>query len=340
MIVYNKRREALEVTVRLAQQEDAPDIIALLIKQHGACHPNADLYNTDFLRTAIAGGDIYVAVAELENGLLLGIAGANRKNQFAGALELGMMTIHPDYRGFGMGKHLSSFLLESLTRDAYACNYCHCMSLDIASQKISTDLGFRITGMILNCYRTDPRSENFSGLDIPFKHTLVVVCRAGSKRDAGPLYAPLAHTGYIDGVYDGLGVAYTLMEDQNRTPEGPASVRTVTLSEKHRYCEVLAKRIGPDFERILEDILDRYGHLEGQTFNVLINLNDSSASWACRLLEEWGFFFTGIHPLSGPCEYIIFHCSLRLPVPFDRIAVLPEFTEGFAYIRSRYDRSR
>jgi hypothetical protein len=193
--------------------------------------------------------------------------------------------------------------------------------------------------MLLNCYRTDPRAENLSGLDIPLKHTLVVACQARSKRDAGPLYAPLVHAGYIAGVYDGLGAAYTLM-DQDKTPEGPASACTVTLAEKHRYCEVLAQRIGPDFERIVEEILNRYGHLEGQTFNVLINLNDPSASWACRLLEERGGVFAGIHPLAGPCEYMIFHCSPGLAVPFDRIAILPEFAGGFAYIRNQYERRR
>jgi GNAT superfamily N-acetyltransferase len=337
MTLYNKRREAMEVTIRLARQEDVPDIITLLIKQHGNYYPNADFYNTDFLRGAIKKEELYVAVAELENGLVAGITGANKKNQFAGALELNMLTIRPSHRGFALGKRLLSFLLETLHPETYTCTYTHCMSLDVISQKICADLGCNITGALLNCYRVDAHAENFSGLDLPVKHNLVVTCLAEGKKDAGPLYAPPAHAAYITGVYDALGAAYTLM-DREGTPGSSPSVCTVIQIEEHRYCEIFAEKIGPDFEGILEDALKQYAPLEKQSFNVFINLNDPAAPRACVFLGERGFSFAGIHPLSGLYEYIIFHYSPALAISFDRIAVLPGFAKNFAYIRDRYER--
>ncbi|MDR2617988.1 MAG: hypothetical protein LBC62_03870 [Treponema sp.] len=335
MTLYNKRREALEVTIRLAVQEDVPDIITLLIKQHGNYYANVDLYSADFVRRVIKNRDLSIAVAECAGGLIAGMAGANGKTRFAGTLEWVMLTIRPSCRGFDIGRRLLSFLRQTLERDLYSCIYGHCMSLDTASQGIMAGLGFRMTGAILNCYRFDTHAENFAGLDLPDKHRLLVVCLLGTKKHAGVLYVPDEHREYIQAVYEALGAEYTL--DKEAKPSGTTAV-TVTQNNEHRYCEVFAEETGPDFEKTLKDTLEQYGALEQQSFNVFINLNDPAAPGACRILEDRGFFFAGLHALSGACEYMIFHYSPALAVPFDRIAVLPGYAGEFAYIRDQYEK--
>jgi hypothetical protein len=334
MKVYNKRQEELEVDIRLAQREAVPDIISLLIKQHGNYYPYTDLYSMDFVGRAIDNKDLYMVVAELTNGLVAGMTGANSKTQFAGALEWIMLTIRPACRGFGMGRYLISYLQQVLPPELFTCVYGHCMSLDTASQGILASLGHRITGAFLNCYRLDTHAENLSGMILPFKHNLIVTCLPGNKKDAGPLYAPPAHAGYIRGVYDTLGVTYSIREDGIQPP-GPSSVCSVGQMEGHRYCEFCAEEIGLDFEKILDDALNQYGTLEGQTYNALVNLNDPAAPWAGGLLEDRGFSFAGVQALSGPREYLIYHYSPAVEVPFDQIAVLPDFVKTFSYIKDQ-----
>jgi GNAT superfamily N-acetyltransferase len=320
----------------LARQEDVPDIITLLIKQHGNYYANVDLYSADFIRKVIKNGDLYIAVAERADGLIAGMAGANRKTRFAGTLEWTMLTIRPSCRGFDMGRRLLSFLRQTLEPDLYTCIYGHCMSLDTASQGILAGLGLCMTGAVLNCYRVDSHAENFAGLELPAKHSLLVTCLQGSKKNAGALYVPQAHREYIQAVYEALGAAYTFGEEVK--PSGAPAV-TVTQNEEHRYCEVFAEAAGLDFEKALKDTLEQYGALEQQSFNVFINLNDPAAPWACRVMEDQGFFFAGVHALSGAHEYMIFHYSPALPVPFDRIAVLPGYAGTWAYIRDQYERN-
>jgi hypothetical protein len=337
MTVYNKRREEREITIRLARREDVPSIITLLIKQHGNYYPYTDLYSMDFVREAIEKKDIYIIVAELADGLLAGMTGANGKTRFTGALEWILLTIRPSCRGFGIVKHLNSFLHQTLSAELYTGIYAHCMSLDTASQGILAGLDHHITGAFLNCYRLDAHAENLSGLVLPFKHNLIITCLPGGKKDAGFLYVLPAHAGYIKGVYETLGTAFTIREQEKTKFSETSSACTVTQMEDHRYCELFAEEIGLDFEKILEDALNRYGALEGQSFNALINLNDPAAPWAGRLLEDRGFSFAGIHALSGPHEYMIFHYSPAVAVPFDQIAVLPGFSGEFAYLREQYE---
>lgn len=337
MTVYNKRRESLEVNIRLARLDDAPDIITLIIKQHGNYYPYADFYSMDFVYSAIQKRNIYIIVAELSNGRIAGIIGANGKTQFTGTLEWIMLIIRPSCRGFGLGKSLIDFLYQTLPPDEYASVYGHCMSLDTASQGILAGLGHRMTGALLNCYRLDARAENLSGLDLPVKHNLLVTCMPEDKKSAGVLYAPAAHAGYIRGVYEILGAEYALRDEKTAAPSGVSPGYTVAQNEDHRYCEVFAKEINSDFEKILGDALRQYGSLNEQSFNVFINLNDPAAPWAASLLEDRGFSFAGLHALSGPYEYMIFHYSPALPIPFDRIAVLSGFAGNFAYIRNQYE---
>jgi GNAT superfamily N-acetyltransferase len=335
--VDDKGREIPEFAIRLARQEDVPDIITLIIKQHGNYYPYTDLYSMDFVRQAIEKQDLVIVVAERADGLLAGMTGANSKTQFAGTLEWIMLTIRPSCRGLGLSRKLIAFLHQTLPAERYAAVYGHCMSLDTASQKILSDMGHRMTGALLNCYRLDAHAENFAGLALPVKHSLIVTCMPGRKKDAGPLHVPPAHAGYVRGVYESLGVDYSLRPGEGEEPEAAASVCAVAQEESHRYCEISAEKIGRDFEQTLEDALDRWGALEEQSFNVLVNLNDPAAPWACRLLEDRGFSFAGVHALSGDREYMMLHYSV-LPVAFERIAVLPGFDENFAYIREQYEK--
>jgi ribosomal protein S18 acetylase RimI-like enzyme len=336
MVVYNKHREALDVTIRLAGQDDVPDIMTLLIKQHGNYYPYADLYSMDFVRSAIQRGDIYIVVAELADGLIAGMTGANGKTQFAGTTEWIMLTIRPSCRGYAIGKLLVSALPQVLPPELRASTYGHCMSLDTASQKILAGLGHHITGALLNSYRLDTHAENLSGLDIPVKHNLLVTCLPGNKKDAGHIFAPPAHAGYIRTVYETLGVRYTLEDREGTEPPAASSVCAAIQKEEHRYCEIFVREIGLDLAGILEDTLKQYGAVEEQSFNAFISLHDPGAPWAYRIFEERGFSFAGIHALSGPEEYMILQYSPALPVPFDRIAVLPDFAGEFSYIRDRH----
>jgi hypothetical protein len=334
MKVYNKRGDSLECTIRLARPDEASKLIALLIKQHGNNHPNPQLYQEECIHTAIQEGVLYFAVVELEDGTLAGMTGADTRNLFPGSLVINLLTTIPHIRGFGLGKQLHQFLLHTPVADTCTSFYTHCLTLDTFSQTICLDLGYRMTGLLLNRYIYDVRTENFAGLSLPLKRTHLIACRPQAKQDAGIFYAPPAHERFIGEVYASLGVAYRLnSQGKTGSPPPAQSVYTLTQHEDHRYAEVMVPQSGLDFGDLLGTILECYGALEQQTFNIYLNLNDPGSLLACSLLEERGFFFTGVQPLAGPYEYMVFHYSPSIPVPFDQIRVVPPFQAQFEYIQ-------
>jgi hypothetical protein len=337
MTVFNKQGASLEVSLRLAGGDDASRIIALMKKQHGTGYMPS-FYQEQWVRHGMETGELYFVLAELADGTLAGIIGADAGSVFSGSLVLILLVVDKPLRGFGMGKTLHRFILNAKPWDQYTCIYGHCMSLDPVSQMNHIEFGYKMTGLFLNRYQFDPGAEYTLYMKLPLKHCHVIACLPKAKRDAGLLYAPPAYIPYIAGVYDSLGAAYTFAEEDE--PGFPQLTYTLTQSELHQYCEVFVKEGGASFAAVLKENLEKYAPLERQSFNVFVSMNDPGCPAVCALLEEHGFFFTGIQPLSGQIEYLLYHYSPSIPVPFDKIAVVSEFKQEFEWIRSLYEKGK
>jgi hypothetical protein len=334
MIVYNKKGESLEVTLRFARPEEALQIIALITKQHGAAY-YPEMYEEPHVHKLIEDKIMYVVVVETEAGIV-GTIGAKPKSIFAGALLLTMLILKPAIRGFGLSKKLQQFILEALPFDTFACVYGHCMTINTISQMNHIKLGYRLTGLLLNCYQYDPTAEYLADIPLPLKETLVVACLPQVKQDAGDLYAPPAYIAYIEEVYISLGTAYTISTDNEYEAAVVQSKYSIHQDEQHRYCEVFILEAALDIGDIFDEMLIQYAALEYQTFNVFINLNDPATPHTCRLLEDRGFFFAGLQPLSDNYEYMIMHYSPSIPVLFDKIAIVSEFSKQLLCIQRFY----
>jgi hypothetical protein len=333
MTVYNKKGEYRNVAFRFACPDDVPRIISLLKKQHGRGY-YPQMYDETYVKDLMVREQLRVVMAEMEDGTLAGMIGIITDSSFPGSISFTMLTINPCARGFGLGKKLQAFLMETIPPQIYTCIYGHCMTLDIVSQKNHIEFGYHMTGLLPNGYFNDTSAEYLEGLSLPVKDVLLVACLPQAKHDVGPLYIPPAYEDYIIGIYISLGVAFTVRDGED--PASLPSIYTLSDIKEHRYCELIVSKPGSDFKDILDKMLEQYSGFENQSFNAYVNLNDPGCPQACHLLEEQGFFFTGLQPLSGQYEYLLMHYSPSLPVPFDRIAVVPEFKDRFDYIHHLY----
>ncbi|GHV91011.1 hypothetical protein AGMMS50268_15140 [Spirochaetia bacterium] len=336
MTVYNKEGASPEVNIRLAEGDDASRLIDLMKKQHGNSYMPS-FYQEPWVRHGMESGELHFALAELSDGTLAGIIGADAGNVFTGSLVFILLVVDKPLRGFGMGKMLHHFILNAKPWDQYTCIYGHCMSLDPVSQMNHIEFGYKMTGLFLNRYQFDPGAEYTADMSLPLKHCHVIACLPRAKRDAGLLYAPAAYIPYISRIYDSLGAAYTFAEVE---PVYPHLNYTLIQSDPHQYCEIFVKEGGSAFTSVLKENLEKYAPLERQSFNAFVSMNDPGCPAVCALLEDQGFFFTGIQPLSGQIEYLLYHYSPSIPVPFDKIAVVPEFKKDFEWIRSLYGKKQ
>jgi hypothetical protein len=336
--VFNKQGDTLEVNMRFAVEGDASNITNLIIKQHGGCYWSDMLTNIDFVRAAIKSGNMRIALIELSNDCLAGTTGIKK---FKGAIELNMLIVKPEYRGFAFGKLLYLFLVEKGIFENSASIYTRCMTLDTASQRICLSMGHSFTGLILNYHRFDYNAEHLSGTPLPYKGSLVISCLLNDKKDAGNIYAPLQHTAFIEEVYNELSARFTLVGEKAVVEQErpPLSCCEIVFQEKQQYCEMIFTNIGLDAEKQIAGALEHCGKWDGGSLNIFVNLNDPACPALYYHLEKSGFVFTGIQPLTFAGEYMILYYAPGLRVDFERIIVTPEFSGKFAYIRALFGKA-
>jgi GNAT superfamily N-acetyltransferase len=346
LTLYNREGLSLEVDPRPARPGDVPRIISLMRKQHGESYMPS-FYREEWVREKMEQGLIRFSVAELPDGSIAGMIGADREGIFPGSLILILLVVDRSLRGFGLGKLLYGSILETVSRDPCTCIYGHCLTLDTISQSFHAANGFKMTGLIIDRYRFDAASPYLAGMALPAKYSALVACLPRDKRDAGVLYVPQAYVPFVKEVYDSLGAACAIApglpassgSDPASFPAEGEGIFSSVQNDIHRYCEMVVSRTGRGLREKLGGLIDSYEGLEGQTFNLFVSMNDPGCPGLCAFLEKRGFFFTGVQPLSGLNEYLIYHYSPGLPVSFDRIAVVPGFAGPFDWIRSLYAQS-
>jgi GNAT superfamily N-acetyltransferase len=297
-------------------------------------------YDRDWLAGGIAKEALRFFVAELPGASLGGIAGLDAEGHFPGSLILILLLVDKTLRGYGLGKLISPYVLKAASQIPCTCEYAHSLTIETISQSFLETEGFKTTGLILNRYMMDPGAPYVTVADLPFKTSHLIACYMRDKKDAGTLYVPDPYQAFAGEVYRSLGAAYTLVPSPSPNRDAGTAEFSYTQAEIDRYCEMIVRKTGAGLRETLEDLLDTWAALPRQTFNIFINMNDPGCPRLCAFLEGRGFFFTGIQPLSGLNEYLIYHYAPGLADPFDKVAVIPGFVKHLDWMRSLHKCNR
>jgi hypothetical protein len=297
-------------------------------------------YDKDWLAGNMAKGSLRFSVAELPGGGLGGMAGIDADGHFPGSLILVLLLVDKALRSYGLGKLINLSNLETASQIPCACEYAHCLTVEPISQSFLEMSGFKMAGLLLNRYFLDPAAYYASVSDLPRKTSHMIACKMRDKKDAGTLYVPEPYRSFVGGIYQSLGAAYTFSPPQDRyKTAGPAEF-SHSQTKADRHCEIIVRKTGPGLTETLTKLIDAYAALPRQTFSVFINMNDPGCPPLCAFLEEQGFFFTGVQPLAGANEYLLYHYAPGPNDPFDKVAVVPGFRAHLDWMRSLYRKTR
>jgi anti-sigma regulatory factor (Ser/Thr protein kinase) len=317
--------------IRLAGPDDAEAVVELLRKQHGSMHPNEHYYDPEYLRDHIKHKLLNIAIAAVPGNKIAGMSAINRASDFPGSEEVCILIVDPVYRLYNIGSKVNKLALSQVSRDCLSL-YAHCMTWNTGAQHIEGRGGLIFTGVLLNSYFYEHKTAFFSGVIHSEKHNLIIGVRPMKKKNAGRLYLPLEYRSFVESVYRELDVGFDIGEAESDTAD-QASRLEVTQNEKHLYCEGKVYSAGIDFEDRIKELLKTYQNPK-QSFNLFINLLHPACGKACSILRKLGFFCAGLEPLAGSCEYLVMHRSLSgLRLPFDDIAVIPQFRDHFEWIK-------
>jgi len=174
-----------DVTIRLAEESDVPQIATLYREVYGEDYPFREFYDLDWIKRGVFDGNIRWYVAANAEGRLLGSAAVMINVGDADDLvsEIGRLVVHPDARGLSLGSRLTGAVVE-IAEQFGDFSFAECRTEHIGSQVILGREGFHPVGIEPLAYDTGQYE------------TAIFVCRVGENarilRKGRPVVIPEA----------------------------------------------------------------------------------------------------------------------------------------------------
>lgn len=373
LVLENREKKSITVRLRQFRAGDENGMITCIRDEYGETYFKSGFYDPEYLRKEAEEGIITFLIAETDEDGIIGMMILKEFYPKESMCEIASQIFRKRYRGYGLAMPFFEYGMELLLSRDYSAAFCLPVLFHDVTQCLLYRLGMRATGLVMNVFDMDHITHSYNN-GRNRKHSQGIQIRAVGKKDAGILYLPEEHYVFCQDIYEALGVVYTMAEAQIRiTSEGEnggeanagaAMIRTASdganedeakspMVELPTYTEmeyvnddlqhslsVDIRRVGKDLRKRITRLYTRHPLRGRQTAVIFLNCNDPGAVWAYEILQEMGYFFTGLKPLCSEREYMVLHHAGEVEIYFEDYWVSGEFANLIRYIETCYKERR
>ena len=346
----NKQGRNLTITLREYRPGDEEGMIACIRDEYGDTYFKRGFYKPEHIKEESDSGHITFLVAQTKAGEIAGMLILKEFAPKEDMCEIASQIFRKKYRGYGLAMPFFEYAMDILLSRNYSAAYCLPVLFHDVTQRLLYRLGLRATGFVLNVFDIEHITHSYhNGKNT--KHSQGIQIRAVGKQDAGTLYLPREHQTFCSNIYNELGVKFHIEQDKDEKeyklqPESadnkhvlpPVSLLSFWQNELQRSLEVNIRLVGEDLPLRIADLHTKYLLRGRQIINIFLNCNDKNAVWAYRVLEEEGYFFTGLKPLCSKREYMVLHNPGKIEIFFEDYVVSEEFNGLLRYVSKVYER--
>ena len=282
---------------------DYESFVTCFNKFHQGRYAYAEYLEKDFLHEKTASGDLLLTVGKLVDGTVVSVSAAERKDdEFAGIAELFMRCVSPAYQGRHVGTAHEQYLLERIPvhfPDALSLQ-ADAVTYDIKSQTTLVHNGFYCCGLCPMKYESAQTLPALSAAP-GTRMTFAIYCKPQCD-SVVTVFPPPEHTAMILKIYARMKLRAKLCNYTQMPPT--ATVYRIVRYAEHRTADLYIKTPGndgaPELFAELDELL-----ANGYTVTGYINLSHPGCVGMYRRLQETGFYFTGVRPLSKIGQYLV-----------------------------------
>lgn len=373
LVLENREKKSITVRLRQFRAGDENGMITCIRDEYGETYFKSGFYDPEYLRKEAEEGIITFLIAETDEDGIIGMMILKEFYPKESMCEIASQIFRKKYRGYGLAMPFFEYGMELLLSRDYSAAFCLPVLFHDVTQRLLYRLGMRATGLVMNVFDMDHITHSYNN-GRNRKHSQGIQIRALGKKDAGILYLPEEHYAFCQDIYEALGAVYTMTEAEIRiTSEsenggeanaGAAMIRTAPdganedevknpTVELPTYTEmdyvnddlqhslsVDIRRVGKDLRKRITRLYTRHPLRGRQTAVIFLNCNDPGAVWAYKILQEMGYFFTGLKPLCSEREYMVLHHAGEVEIYFEDYWVSGEFANLIRYIETCYKEMR
>lgn len=294
-------RDADDVSVRLMEPGDAISVSRCIYGSYGYTYKE-DFYYPDRLIRQHEAGKICCAVAEFPDGEVAGTASIGRESAVGGLFELCALATRNKYRGMGVAKRLSDFLIQHEKRNDETMDslFMESVTNHPYSQKIAHDYGFHTTGFFFGLV---PRNVDFHGIEkaqnpemLPERISTVFNVLCISERQQQTLYVPTRHHDIVGDIYDQYDFPVNLSDSGKEAQPGTNTALNTIFLEGLKVGILSVESLGSDFTALVQSRTYELKARGAEVIILYLNMLDEATARAVEWLETMGFLFTGVLP--------------------------------------------
>ncbi len=295
-------------------------------------YPYKEYLDEEFLLEKIAAGDMTVLCGTTPSGEIISTSALCMCPEFKGSALLMLRVVKKAYRDMGIGNAQEDYLFRlAEEHDTIRSLYADVMTHNSISQRGLVRRGFVYCGIRMMLYR-NPVMVPRLGLPEDGKVSQVVMCRSVCAQPVGKLHCPAAHEYVVRRIYSELGIECQL-DTGEILPVHEKTHASWHTDEVHHSAILTLHMVGKDFPEILSNNLGQLSQWKTATMLCYLNLCDASAVSAYSVLENNGFFFTGIKPLQEKEEYMILANVGRQKIRYEDIHLHDSGKQLLSYIQ-------
>lgn len=353
LVLENREKQSITVRLRLFRAGDENGMIACVRDEYGDTYFKSGFYDPKYLRKEAEEGVITFLIAETDEDGIIGMMILKEFYPKESMCEIASQIFRKKYRGYGLAMPFFEYGMGILLSRNYSAAFCLPVLFHDVTQRLLYRLGMRATGLVMNVFDMDHIIHSYNN-GRNRKHSQGIQIRAVGKRDAGTLYLPEEHYGFCRDIYASLGAVFTIAaadirrlpdDDNHETDDQTQRLPVYTEMEYanddlQHSLTIDIRRAGRDLVKRITKLHTRYPLQGKQTAVIFLNCNDPGAVWAYEVLQEMGYFFTGLKPLCSEREYIVLHHEGEVEIFFEDYWLSGEFANLIGYVETCYKKCR
>jgi serine/threonine-protein kinase RsbW len=316
------RLRNVDLTFRPMRPEEAIEVSKCVYKGYGYTYPHEHIYYPTKLAELNRNGHISSAVAVNGKGEIVGHCALLNKSADGRTAEIGMGVVKPEYRAIGCFNKLAGFLVAQARREDLTGLYVQAVAVHKYSQRTAAKLALKETAMLLAYI---PPSVDFKRMnESRSQRTTAFLCFRYLQKPSRPLvYAPAKHRRMIVTLYKYLGISPII-----KAPTGLAESTFEAKSQVHikvenaiGYARIMIENYGNDIVREISKSMTQLCLNKIEVLNLYLNLSDSRTGFVAEIMEQMGFFFSGILPgsMSKGSDALILQYLNNVPSDYDAV---------------------
>ena len=290
-----------DIEVHLFRDEEALPVARCLYTAYGYTYSKYSLYEPAYLREVSRQDDTIITTAVSTDGEVTAVLISKEDEHTRGIMEMGSLVVSPLFRGLHIADKIVARALEEISRAGRNGVFAECVSLHLASQRVSLKMGLNPCAVLLNYI---PNSVTFKKFDnkLSARQTFVIHYKPLNGR-VSRIYMPARHADKIERIYERIGVTYELLTAEGTLPaESAVSVRRDdTFGVSTVYCA----SVGVDMGAFLRRVVTLPEFSKTQTWCVYLRMTDPNLEYGVAEAEAADFIFTGVLPGSDEGDLLI-----------------------------------